>query len=311
MYETTNWKIEKEFITSANIIRCKVVRDITKYPKDAKDIETKLWNLAFDKKLEELHREGLKLRINEMEGHGCLWAKKPTDENYTEVMVPNYQYRFINYCLEDQIIELERTAYSEIEALKSKEYRQLFEKEGLPIPHGPLAPALYIKTADGYIAATKRGKGTNKYPGGIYGMGGDIDDPDLTIGEHTIKREAIEELKRFGGLSQQPMALGIVFDKVLRKHDIPIITGCDCAYKMIKKGEKYLADIDSIIQIPMREKELADYILKNFVNNLDHSDRIWIDKPIPACSAGLFLLGKYVYGNDWAQEVIKQLPQNK
>lgn len=307
MAETKIWKIEQEFKAFPDFVTCEVVRGVTLYPKGAEELETSLWNAAVERKKQVLAQEGLELKVEDIEGRKALWVKDSKDEDFSMAMVPGFQYRLAGFDAKDQVLKLERVIYSEIEALKTEEYRNLFENEGLPLPKGPLAPVLYIITLDGYIVGTLRGKATNKYPEGIWGVGGDIDDPSLTIGEHIAIREAREEFKRFGGLSQQPLALGIVYDGVLKKHDLPIITTYNAVYRGIKKGKKYLADVESVTPISVRGEELSSWLLENYTNSLNPADNIWRKKPTPACHGGLFLVGKHLYGEDWAQEVLQKL----
>lgn len=181
---TVNWSVVKEFKTFPNFMGCQVVEDHTQYPNGATELEIEIWNTAVDAKEAQLKSEGLQTRVQDVLGRKGLKAKKPGDTGFRMAMYPGDQFRLAEYDADRQVLQVEKTLFSEIEALKSPEYRQLFENAGLPLPHGPIAPVLYIVTMDGYVAATVRGTGTNKYPGGIWGVGGDIDDPSLTVGEH-------------------------------------------------------------------------------------------------------------------------------
>jgi len=309
MIQSETWGIVREFKTVPDFIKCNVVQNATKYPAGAEVMEKKIWDEAVKLKKEDLKRKdpNLELRLTVENERESLWGRYEHNSDFTPIMVPGHQYRFVDFHADGSVLDVERVIYSEIEALKSKEYRNLFGSSGLPLPDGPLAPVLYIATMDGYIAATVRGEGTNKYPGAIWGVGGDIDDPTLTIGEHVTMSEAKEELSRSGGLSQQSHTLGIVFDRVLRKHDMPILTTYGAIFRGIKKGKKYLADVETITPISLREEELADYIMQNHIDSTDPSDMRWVGRPTPPCIGGLFLIGKHLYGDAWSEKVMNEI----
>ncbi len=307
MPETQIWKVDSRFRAYPDFMNCEITSGVTAYPEGALDLEIKLWNLAVEKKKEQMKDQGIELKLEDVEGRKALWGRREGKDDFAMIMVPGSVYRLAEFDAERQVLMVERAIYSEIEALKDPGYRKLFSDAGLPLPNGPIAPALYILTLDGYVVATKRGKGTNKFPGAIYTIGGDIDDPSLTVGEHLLKKEAIEEFKRFGGLSQQPIALGITFDKVLKKHDIPVITTYNTVFDKIQKGKKYLPDIDSITKISARKDELSDYLVQSFLGSLDSSDERWIGRPVPSCHVGLFMVGEHLYGKEWAGEVLRKI----
>lgn len=311
MDQTTLWCVEQEFKALPQYMRCKVVRKRTQYPHGAQELEIALWNATVDRKIELIKDSGLELSLREMEGRKALWGRAKEENDFKMVMVPGFQYRLIEFHAQQMVLDIERVIYSEIEALKSHDYKELFEKAGLPLPHGPIAPALYAATIDGYVIGTVRGIATNKNPGGIWVIGGDIDEPNLTIGDHIFKREAQEELQGTGSLSHHYIALGIIFDRVLHKHDIVVLASYTTPFNRFKKGDKFLPDVASITRISLREEELERYIVDNYLDSLDPSDKRWVGRPVSACNSGLYVVGKHLYGEEWAERVLQQLPKQK
>jgi hypothetical protein len=309
MQETSNWGIERRFEVSPYDIDCSVVEGVTKYPDGAEELEKEIWNQAVNRKKTLLEKESpeLVLSVHEIKGRKELYE---TRHGHRMIMVPGAQYRYAGFEEGNRVLQVERTLYSEVEALKSPEYRKMFEREGLPLPHGTIAPVLFAMTTDGKIVATVRGKGTNKYPGAIWGVGGDVDNPDITIGEHLMGKEVAEELNilenSFGVLTQ-----GITWDGVLQKHDLPAIAIFNGDFASIKKSDHYLPDVESVTSIPADRDELAQYIIDNFVDTLDPADENWIGRPSPPCSADLFLIGEQIYREKWAEEVLDALPKSK
>jgi hypothetical protein len=306
--ETPTWRVEQGFLVDARLILCQDVHGVTKYPPGAKEIEIALWNAAVEKKKATLEAEGkLELKLESIEGRHALYARAPGDTPYKQAMVPGYQYRFVEFDPRDLILSVERVIYSELEALKNEQYRTLFEQANLPLPYGPIAPALIILTADGYIAASKRGNATNKYPGAIWGFGGDIDNPTITVGDHLERVEKKEELSSFRGISPQYYSLGLIYDKVLRKHDMPVMAQYPVPFSTMKKGDKFLPDVESILPISNRIDDLENYLTSEPVISMQADDKAWVGRPTPPWSADLFLLGKYLYKEGWAERVLKEL----
>lgn len=312
---TVNWSITSEFQADPNNMKVLTSPGHTKYPKGAKELETELWNQTAEKKIADLQEKGLELQIKDVRGRKGVKARQNPGESFRRVMYPGTQYRYVNFY--DTSLVVEQTLFSEGVALQSPEYRRLFEDAGLPVPHGPIAPVLYITTRDGYIAATVRGEDTPKYPGGIWGVGGDLDDPligrsmsDSIIGKH-LSREAKEELENSEALSTNPIALGIVWDKCLRKHDLVVLSEYPTPFSGIKKGNGYLPDVASMTKIPIREEELADFLVSKHVSTVDPNDQRWVGRPTPPCSAGLYLIGKHLYGREWAEIVLDCIVDNR
>lgn len=309
--ETVNWSVTSEFQADPNNMKVLTSPGHTRYPKGAKELEIELWNRAAEIKIADLKEKGLELQIKNVRGRKGVKARQNPGESFRMVMYPGTLCRYVDFY--DTSLVVEQTLFSEGVALQSPEYRRLFEDADLPVPHGPIAPVLYITTRDGYIAATVRGEDTPKYPGGIWGVGGDLDDPligmsmsDSIIGKH-LSREAKEELENSEALSTNPIALGIVWDKALRKHDLIVLSSYPAPFSSIKKGNGYLPDVASITEIPIREEELADFLISKHVSTVDPSDQMWVGRPTPPCSAGLYLIGKHLYGREWAEIVLDNI----
>src|SRR3989338_3009657 len=103
--------------------------------------------------------------------------------------------------------------FSEVEARKSREYVDLFERGpgGRRAPYGPIAHALLIRTADKKIVGNARGDLTPLYPGGVWAIGGNLDDPKLNLAEFLERKEVSEELQDYatGGFDRKTTVLGI------------------------------------------------------------------------------------------------------
>ncbi len=310
---TSTWTLQERFLTVPNLIVCET-GIATAYPKGAVDLEIDSWNGAVLKKKNMLEAEGkLELQLREEKddlGHMRygLYARKPGDAAFKGNMTAGYQYRFVEFNPRDQVLTVEKVIYSEIEALKNPDYRKLFEEKEMRLPFGPIAPALAIITADGYIVSSIRGTSTNKYPGAVWGFGGDIDNPNITIGDHIEKVEKKEELSSFRGISPQYLALGLVFDHVLMKHDMPILAQYPVPFSMITKGEKYLPDVESVKAISSRRDDLGEFITDNYVDTQLPDSPKWVGKPNAAWSGDLFRVGQFLYGDSWAEGVLEKLP---
>jgi hypothetical protein len=315
---TSTWTLQERFLAVPNLIICET-GVATTYPEGAAELEVDLWNKAVLKKKQALEEEGkLELQLKEEKGSDSrtrygLYARKPGDAAFKGSMVAGTQYRFLEFNAKDQVLTVEKVIFSEIEAIKSDEYRALFKDKGLPLPIGPIAPVLAIITADGYLACSVRGSSTPKYPGAIWGFGGDIDNPNITVGDHIEKVEKKEELASFRGISPQYLALGLVFDRVLMKHDMPILAQYPVPFSMITKGDKYLPDVENVTPISARTEDLERFIVDNYVDTLLPDSPAWIRKPNAGWSGDLFRVGQFLYGDSWAQNVLDKLPggQNK
>jgi hypothetical protein len=315
---TSTWTLQERFLAVPNLIICET-GIATSYPEGAPELETGLWNEAVLKKKQALEAEGrLELQLKEEKGDDGhmrygLYARKPGDAAFKGNMVAGYQYRFVEFNAKDQVLTVEKVIYSEIEALKNRTYRELFEQNNMKLPFGPIAPVLAIITADGYIVSSIRGTSTNKYPGAIWGFGGDIDNPNITVGDHIEKVEKKEELTSFRGINPQYLALGLVFDKVLMKHDMPILAQYPVPFSMITKGDKYLPDVENVTPISARREDLERFIVENYVDTLLPDSPAWIGHPSAPWSGDLFRVGQFLYGDSWSQNVLDKLPghQNK
>ncbi|MFH1364240.1 MAG: hypothetical protein ABIH52_01160 [Candidatus Aenigmatarchaeota archaeon] len=274
----------------------------TTYPDGAEECEIRFWNDSVDTKQDVLDGEGKETQIRDGEGgRKELWAKNPGDAEFRMSMVPGVQYRYIN--MSGDTIYIERVLFSQSLALQSEEYRSLFTKAGIELPLGTLAPVLYIITPEG-IVATVRGSGTPKYPGGIWGVGGDVDNPSITLAQHLKNKELKEELVVPAGINDM-ITLGLVFDKALMKHDIVVVAKTESHFSEIKKGDGYLPDVESVMYISL--DGLSSFLIHNFVPIPDATNKCWIGKPTPACSGGLFLVGSHINGPVWQDRVHLEL----
>jgi len=221
-------------------------------------------------------------------------------------MTPGVQYRFVDINPLEGVLSLEQTLYSEVEALKFKDYRDIFREQGLPVPYGPIAPVLLITTFNGWLLASERSTDTNKFPGSEWGFGGDVDNPSKNIGEHLVFVEKRQELHSKKGEATYE-TVGIIFDEVLHKHDLVVHATYREGPNNIKKGDRLLPDVANINIHSVREDDLANYLVDSYVHSLDHANQAWIGKPSSAFSADILLFGWQKYGSLWADAVMDKI----
>lgn len=311
---STIWTIEQQLRMPPSKMYCDEVFDATQYPEGAREIEINSWNDAIENKKSALDAdEELETKIMKDSERWMLVGKRPEDDGFKKLMFAGTQYRLISFNAtgpEGATMKLEKVHYTEIEALKEPEYRQLFEDAELELPIGPIAPCLMIVSLDGYLALSVRGESTNKYPGALWGFGGDIDNLELspTVGDHIVRVEQKEELSSFRGVAYpQYTALGIVFDHVLKKHDIPIITQFPLPYEGITKKGELLPDVKDVTHLKVDKDLIAQTILDQYVDTADADDKRWIGRPSAALNANLLLFGQYAFGLGWGEEVLNNL----
>jgi len=297
--------------TDPNLLCPRLVEGVTKYPAGAKEAAIELWNSAVIRKAKAL-KAGSKLDVVVREGVGGrlgLWARPVGQGDFKMTMVSDPgkpQYRFIAFA--GDVIDVEPVEFLEVEATKDPSYVRMFTDANLPVPVGPLAPVLYLITPDG-ILCTVRGRGTNKYPGGIWGVGGDIDDLRISVGEHLHKREDREEIELpVGAVIENVNAISLVCDNVLWKHDLVVVASTSARFGDIRKGSTYLPDVESVTCIPVGERQLGRLIVDSYIHRTTAADdSFWIGRPTPACSGGLLSVGKHLYGPGWLSEAMSRL----
>ena len=308
LFETSNWSVEYIFNHPLENFRLAVAGETVR-PEGAEKMEIALWNDAVLKKKKVLEDAGLTTQLSEQGFRHSLLAKKPEQEKFGPAMVPGTQYRLVR--VNGDTLVVEPVVFSELFALQDRGFRELYEKAGLVLPHGPLAVVVYIQTGwhmdtRSILLGTVRGKGTPKYPGGIWGVGGDLDTPVITLEEFLVTRELREELVVPGGVTDYT-AIGLMFDKVLRKHDLVVWARTASPFEEIRKGEVYLADVDSITALPTGKVRLASFLVHHFFPTADPNDPQWVGRPTAACSGGLFAYGAMTYGEEWAKDVLPYL----
>ncbi|MFH1977795.1 MAG: hypothetical protein ABIJ92_00525 [Candidatus Aenigmatarchaeota archaeon] len=304
---TTWWAVPAPGVPFASIVKFDGSQEhVTRYPKLATPYEISIWNGMVLAKFEALTAEGeilLDFRPFEEEHHHGLWGRKTTTDSWTPIMYPGIQYRMTNWPLNSTTINVEKMLFSEVMATQRPEYRKLFTRENMSLPQGPLAPVLWLKCPDGFVL-TRRGSGTPMYPGACWGIGGNVDSDTVkgTVQDH-IFHELHDETDITDALRNMRI-LGVVFDKVLWKHDLVVSADTDIPFSDMGPGKRYLPDVSRLALIPGRAEILMNAIRESHLNSLDPDDPRWRRKLTPPAIGGLTLVGNYLYGGGWLHTVM-------
>lgn len=199
--------------------------------------------------------------------------------------------------------------YPYIAALKDPEIIKLYKQAGIEIPDPALGICTPVKTADGRLALTMRdAKRTRIYPGRIHSPGGQPLLVDTNVQKHQ-EDEVGEELRiKRSELIGKFLFTGIVLDQEFfpNKPDLTgfattILDAGDIRERVLKvDSAQRPPDVIGVVFAPASEDGLFKYMTE-------------YTHPVNFCPptvGSLWLYGRFMYGQDWGNEVLKRMGLN-
>lgn len=193
-----------------------------------------------------------------------------------------------------------------IKALRNKTIEFIYHEAGINKPSPSLAICTFAKTLDNQLTLTVRSSRTSVYPKRLYGQGGNPETADIEVYLHQ-QREMEDEILvnpfDYGINDFNFLGIAVDNDQILGKPDligwVPVRLDSDEIQKRVSNRSIYKRphDAAAVIFAPAKEGELFDYLTLR-----SHPFQF-----CPPAHAGLVLYGRFNYGEEWSNNLLKKL----
>lgn len=310
--KTSTWETLKIFDNPINGRAIKLVDSPLEMPGGVEEIIRKNWDKQLREKQGSLSSSNITTEILPYHQDNSENPLNALYEDDKPKMWPGPVVSLKEISIHDSGIDLHvgQTYFPFIAALKDEEVSKLYTDKGITKPRPALAICTYALTTDNHITLTVRSIKTNMYPGRAYGQGGNplFTNTDIVYHQMEEMKEEILVCPKEYNLDSFMFA-GIVVDRedLPDKPDligwIPVSLESEEILERVSQREMSQRPNDAIgvSFIPSSEGELFD--------TLSHvlSERINKDLLCPPALGGLFLYGKFNFGDEWVRRLLKKI----